>query len=145
MKQILIITALFSVLSFNAAAGEGTPNNPNVISAFQKTFGQPSEVNWKSSGKLYVADFMMNTQYVTAYYSATGQLLGLRKNILSTQLPIFLQAALKEQAKGFWISGLMEVANTDETTYYVILENADEKLVLRSNLNSWTFFNKVDK
>jgi hypothetical protein len=145
MKQILIIMAFISALGFNASAGEGANINPTVINAFEKTFGRPAEVNWKTSGKLYVADFLMNTQYVTAYYSATGQLLGLRKNILTTQLPIFLQASLKDQAKGFWISGLMEVANADETTYYVVLENSVEKLVLRSSHNSWTYFNRVEK
>jgi hypothetical protein len=44
------------------------------------------------------------------------------------------------------VSGLFELANTDGTSYYITLENADIKMVLKSsNGGNWTVFQKSSK
>jgi hypothetical protein len=72
-------------------------------------------------------------------------MLGLTKNISFTQLPIFLQANLKEVQENTWITDLFELSNEDGTTYYLTLENANEKITYRSVKNEWTLYQKKSK
>lgn len=144
MKQFLIIIA-FLTASFSLHAEEVVTVSPNVLKSFEKTFVNASEVNWVSNEDISIAEFKFNNQYITAYYSNAGNLLGLRKNLLSTQLPVLLGASLKEQYCGYWITDLMEYGNQGETAYYVTLENANTRIILKSSLNTWSLFHKSDK
>jgi hypothetical protein len=61
-------------------------------------------------------------------------------------LPLNLQVNLKKNYTNYWISDLFEVAKKDATTYYITLENADTKIVLKStDANSWESFQKTKK
>ena len=144
MKLILIILS-FLTASFTVHAEEVSTVTPTVLKSFEKTFTSASEVYWVSNNEIAIADFKFNNQYMTAYYSIGGELLGIKKNLLSTQLPVLLGASLKEQYSDYWISDLMEYGNQGETTYYVTLENANTRIILKSNHNSWSLFHKTDK
>lgn len=145
MKRIVItLTVLFSLVSFSSFANEVKVNS-KVLESFNSYFKNATEVDWTVSQNFYKADFSLNGQYVAAYYDEAGQLVAITRNISSTQLPISLQANLKKDHEDFWISDLFEVANEQGTTYYVTLENADTKLVLKSSGSSWTGFQKQRK
>jgi hypothetical protein len=68
------------------------------------------------------------------------------RNISSENLPIRLQADLKSTYANYWISDLFENAAPDATTYYITLENADQKLILHSSdSNAWSVYQKINK
>ena len=72
--------------------------------------------------------------------------MGLTSNSSSLQLPITLQASLKNNYEGYWITDLFEMANEEGTSYYVTLESADSKLVLKSVSNTfWSNYKKQSK
>ena len=145
MKRIVItLTVLFSLVSFSSFANEVKVNS-KVLESFNSYFKNATEVDWTVSQNFYKADFSLNGQYVAAYYDEAGELVAITRNISSTQLPISLQANLKKGHEDFWISDLFEVANELGTTYYVTLENADTKLVLKSSDSNWTSFQKQRK
>ena len=56
-----------------------------------------------------------------------------------------LQTSLKKQQEGFWITNLIVVAKEYGTSYYVTLENADTRIVLKASGNSWEVYQKVTK
>jgi len=73
-------------------------------------------------------------------------LLAVSRNISSENLPIKLQADLKNTYGDYWISDLFENAAHDATTYYITLENADQKLILQStNSNEWSVYQRTNK
>ena len=72
--------------------------------------------------------------------------MGLTRNISTAQLPVSLQANLKKNYGGYWISDLFEVAKNNGTSYYVTLENGDKKVVLTSaNGSDWSTYKKDRK
>ena len=145
MKRIVItLTVLFSLVSLSSFAKEEKVN-ARVLESFQSSFKNATEVDWTVSENFYKADFSLNGQYVAAYYDDAGQLIALTRNISSTQLPISLQTSLKKDHEAYWISDLFEVANEQGTTYYVTLENADTKMVLKSSGTNWTTYQKQRK
>ena len=144
MKFFIIIALALS--SFTAKA---TPNmdpiTPVVLESFQNTFRNADEVNWTESKYFFKAEFLFNGQYVSAFFTKGGYLIATAKNLVFSELPLGLQINFKESYNDFWITDLFEMTKDGETTYYITVENADQKTVLQSSLNNWSVFDKKSK
>jgi hypothetical protein len=144
MKKIILTLAiaLTTMLSF---AGEVKVSS-RVLDAFNSDFSSAKEVTWTSTNSFYRASFVFNDQHVYAFYSTDGELMGLTRYLSSLDLPINLQAGLKKDYSNFWISDLFEVSNNEGTGYYITLENADSKIILKSSGGeNWKTYQKKSK
>lgn len=143
-KIVLTLAILISGIGY-AFAGEAEVD-ARVLDAFRKDFNSASDITWTQAAHYYQASFLYHEQYVTAYYTTEGELMGLTRNISPVDLPLALQGDLKKNHSGYWISGLFEAATDKGTTYYITLEDADSSVVLRSsNARSWDTYKKVKK
>src|SRR3954464_970465 len=114
MKRFFLTLAIALItLSSFATNNNDIKVAPAALKAFQTNFKSATEVYWSVSDNVYKASFSLNGQQASAYYDATGSLIALTRNISSTQLPITLQASLKNNYDCFWISDLVEMANED--------------------------------
>ena len=144
MKK-MILTLAIAVSSLVAFAGEVNVNE-KVLDAFKTEFAAVKEVEWAAGSDYYKASFKYNEKYVFAYFSTDGDLIGLTRYISPVDLPLNLQIGLKKNSNGYWISDLFEVAKNETTSYYITLENADTKTVLKSTGGSdWKVFKTVKK
>lgn len=144
MKKI-IITLAIAISSFSAFASD-EPVSSTVLNAFNKEFAGVKDVQWTSADNYVRASFVFNGQNVAAFYGMDGELIAMTRNISSLELPISLQTSLKNQYKGYWISDLFEMSNHEGTSYYITVENADSRLVLKSSGNAkWSSFKKAAK
>ena len=147
MKLLLVaITAVLSLTNMKASASDDIQVSAAVLTSFNASFRNVSEVEWKTAGNYYKADFTMNGQYVTAYYDAAANLMAVTRNVTSLQLPVTLQTALKKGYDAYWISDLFELSDDNGTAYYVTVENGDLKVTLKSTpSNQWTVYQKHRK
>jgi len=144
MKKILLTLAI-AVSSLIAFAGEVNVSK-DVLNAFNKEFNGAKEVTWTTGADFYKASFVMNDQYIAAFYNKDGEFLGMTRNISSVNLPLKLQNKVRNDYSQFWISDLFELSDNDGTHYYITLENADSKVMLKSNDNTeWSVFKKISK
>ena len=144
MKK-MIVTLAIMVTAFTAFAGEEKINK-KVLQAFNTEFTTAQDVKWTVGENYFKAEFTYNEQYIFAYYSPEGELLGLTRYISTRDLPVYLQSKLKANFKEYWVADLFEVAKDESTSYYITLENADTKLVLKSSGGEdWKVFRKVKK
>ena len=142
-KTLLALVVLISSLAVNAA-DENV--NEKVLNAFKTEFTAASQVEWTTGPDYYKASFVFNDKHVFAFYNAEGRLLGLTRNITSSELPLKLQTDLKKNYESYWISDLFEAAREEGTSYYLTLEDADTRLVLKASAdNSWTVYEKSKK
>ena len=143
MKKIIIILAV-AISSLTAFASENV--NSNVLTSFNKEFAGAKDVQWTTASNYYKASFVFNDQFVSAFYQLDGELIATSRNISSLELPINLQTSLKKKYSQYWISDLFEISNNEGTSYYITLDNADSKLVLKSSGNGkWDVFKKATK
>jgi hypothetical protein len=134
MKKIIAGLVLGSVLLMNTAfAGNNENVNEKVAAAFKHEFVEAKEVTWEKADNYYKAVFKLNDDVLTAYFSTSGELMGVVRNLLSTDLPIGLQTSLKRDYEGYWITDLFEYARKDASGYFVTIENADQRLTLQSS------------
>ena len=143
MKKILVTLAI-AFGSLNAFALDETVSQ-KVLDAFKIEFATATEVEWTIATDYYKATFNYNGKYVYAYYDLDGELMGMARHLSPVNLPLALQNNLKKNYEGFWISELVEAVKSDVTNYYVTLENADTKIVLRSSDNNWSVHTKTKK
>jgi hypothetical protein len=147
MKRLVLTFAIaLSFIGFSSFKSTDDSIAPDAaIKSFRSAFKSATEVSWSVTENLYKANFSLNGQYVSAFYNAEGQMIALTKNLSSLELPIALQAKLKKNYDGYWISDLIEVAGEEGTSYYITLENADTKLILKSSGLDWSSYKKQRK
>lgn len=150
MKKILVTMAI-AICSISAFAGKPAYDgeekiNARVLDAFNKDFRAAKEITWTIAENYYEANFVYNDQFISAYYNTDGELIGLARNITLVDLPLTLQNELKKNYNEYWVCDLFEVAKENGTSYYITLEKADAKVVLKATdgLN-WSSFRKVKK
>ncbi len=144
MKKMILALAVFFTIS-SAFANEVTIKK-EVLNAFNSNFTNATEISWTISDTYYKAAFTLNDLKVFAFYNLDGQFLGLTRYINSLQLPVRLHSSLMKNYPGKWITDLFEVSNDEGTTYYITVENADTKIILKSNGgNDWSVYKKRAK
>ncbi len=147
MKKVIVGLVLGAVLLVNSAFANSNENiNERVKAAFKQEFVQAKEVSWQKTDNFYKAEFSMNDDILTAYFSEEGELMGVIRNLSSNELPIKLQTSLKKEYGGYWITDLFEFARKDANGYFITIENSDQVLTLQSSDGSnWSTFRKAKK
>jgi hypothetical protein len=145
MKPLFVfLTVISSFFANNSFASEDI--NPAVIKSFQRTFKEATAANWSIAEDLYKVQFSLGEQQITAYYDNRGTLVSVVRNISSFQLPVLLQTEIKSKYANYWISSLYEVSSDSGTDYYITVENADTKVVLKSYSHAgWSVVEKGSK
>jgi hypothetical protein len=144
MKKI-IITLAVALSTLSSFAGEENVNT-RVLNSFNSEFASAKEVTWTAGNNYYKAAFVFNSQHVFAFYNTDGELLGLTRYISSLDLPMNLQSDLRKGYGNYWISDLFEVSNNEGASYYITMENADTRIVLKSTFGSdWSVYQKITK
>jgi len=135
---------LMTALSSFAAGTNGV--NDDAMKAFKKEFAGATNVVWEQKTDFFRVTFTFNGLALSAYYSNDGELQALVRNITSDQLPISLLTEVKKNYGDYWISDLFEMVSGDQTNYYITLENADRKIVLKSvSVSEWQQFSRMKK
>jgi hypothetical protein len=147
MKKFLTAVVVSSVLLMNTAFANKNENvNYQVENSFKKEFSQAKEVNWQKTENYYKASFKMYEEPMTAYFTPEGELIGVIRNLLSTQLPINLQTSLKKEYGSYWITELFEFARPESNGYFITIQDADQSVTLQStNAATWTVYSKTKK
>jgi len=146
MKKIMMMLALVLTVGTSFAYTGEEAINKQALNAFKKEFAGATDAAWTVGNNFYKVEFSLNDQKLFAYYNSQGEFLAVTRNISSLQLPLTLQTNLKRYYNNYWISDLFEVSNTDGTRYYVTLETADAKIVLKSaDGRDWSIYQKSKK
>jgi hypothetical protein len=146
MKKITMILALVLTISTSFAFTGKEAINQQAVYAFKTEFAGATDAAWTIGSHFDKVTFTMNKQILFAYYNKSGEFMAVTQYISSLELPRYLQRSIKKSYGNYWISDLFKITKHDETSYYVTLENADSKIVLKSdNGSSWAVFQKSEK
>ena len=144
MKQIttFALALLFAVTSFakpvDSVKGE-------INASIKRNFKNAQILNTETKEAFTKVTFKMNEVIMFAFYSRTGDLLAVTRNITSSQLPMNLLLSLKNDYSAYWITELFEFTGDGSSCYYVSLESAEGKVTLRSNGDSWEVYTSMKK
>jgi hypothetical protein len=146
-KKTIVMMALVLTASISYSFAAPTNGIDDAIKiTLQKDFKNAQFISSEAHKNFTKVTFSMNKNVFFAFYASTGELLAVTRNILSSQLPINLMMSLRNDYKGWWITELFELNGDGENGYYVSLENADSKMILRSTSdNTWEVYKETFK
>ena len=143
-KTVFVFGFLLAVAAAYAYPSEKV--SPKVLASFKSEFSNAKEVEWETGNNYFKASFSINTQRVFAFYDLEGKMLSLGRYISTFQLPLSLFSDLKNDYSKYWVSDLFEISNNEGLHYYMTLETADTKLILRSsNGADWSTYSRNKK
>jgi hypothetical protein len=146
MKKIFVSMLLLLTISSLGFGNKGDGMNSKVTNSFKKDFAHASELKWENGKAFVKITFRLNEEIMFAYYSQNGDLMAVSRNILSSNLPLAQLIKLKSNYTHYWISDLFEIDADLETSYYITLEDAESRLILKSDpTNGWEVYKKETK
>ncbi len=120
--------------------------DPDIYYSFAQKFSNAKEVSWKTTGKYIKASFTLDNQVTFAYFSQSGELLGVSRNITFFELPINLQTELRRNYRDGWITDLFELASDEQTVYFATMESAAQIISLKNEGSiAWSVSKKIKK
>ena len=146
MKQKMI--ALFAVATLLASTSFATKNGEpslQIQDKFSRMFTNTTDASWQEVSGFYRVTFMQAGQYLTAFYSATGDFTSLSRNISPTMLPVLLQNELRDKLVNAWVTESFELSRNNGTEYFVTVEDADTKTVYHADRTDWTVYTRSQK
>jgi hypothetical protein len=146
MKKIIMVLTMALTLSTSFAFTGEESISKKAVNAFKTEFAGATNAAWTAANNCYKVTFNLGDQQLFAYYSTSGEFMAVTRHISSFNLPLNLQSSLKKSWSNYWITDLFEIANQEGTAYYVTLETADSKIVLKStDGGNWSIQQKVQK
>src|SRR5690349_16196340 len=101
MKKMFLILAMS--LATTAVFASPIVVNPKVLEAFNKEFVNAQDVRWIEGPEYSIVQFLYHGRSVRAYYSNSGESLGLFRYVSPLNMPVNLQLTLKKTYSNFWI------------------------------------------
>ena len=145
-KFLILMASLIFLFSVSFANGNTNYIPSSIRSEFNHDFSYASNVNWESINGYYKVSFEDQGKTRYAFYTADAEFMGIASYILSDNLPVSLQNALKENYNGYWITDLFHVYVNNEPAYFITLQNADQKIMLRGEENrDWSYYSVEKK
>jgi hypothetical protein len=146
MKKIITILAMTLIVSTSFASIEPETVSNQALNTFNSEFVGATAATWTINKSFYQVTFTLDGQQMFAYYNKSGEFIAVSQNISSVELPNSLKKGLKKVMSNRWITDLFEITNNDQTSWYVTIESADEKVVLKSdNGGKWKVFQSMEK
>lgn len=132
MKTIIVAAAM-ALTTLSASANTNSSKKITsfaVIESFRQEFGNISDVNWEpASNNMLRATFTKDGETVSAFFDASGQLLGSSSNIEPAALPAKVKAALANKVKEGAISEAIKYQDFDQQAYFIkIVSNNTQRL-----------------
>ena len=146
MKKIIAILGMTLIVSTSFANTEPESVSNQALNTFNSEFVGAANATWTINKDFYQVSFTLDGEQMIAYYNKSGEFIAVSQNISSVELPNSLKKGLMKVMSNRWITDLFEITNNDQTSWYVTIESADEKVVLRSdNGGKWRVFQKIEK
>ena len=169
MKKVYITALLISSLSISAFAFDGGKKDKAkaenkisnvVLSQFSYEFKDAKNITWIVDANCQKAMFDYEGKTMTAFYTLTGEYLGVTHTIAFEQIPASAQKEILAGYRDYKVGDVIEfqpaVTNSaslysfssyssDEKVYFVDLKNDKEEFILRVTPDASVYFFKQVK
>lgn len=133
MKKVTIIFAVLTIIAGTGAyAKTGDKVSKVVQASFKKSFLNAENVTWESAEEYYYARFQLNGKSVDAAYNENGELVGVSRKLLLSDIPLKVSQSLQSEYSDYVIDNtIIEVVFEGQTYYTARVENATKILKLK--------------
>lgn len=145
MKK-LFFTALIAVsVSISASAQSVNQVDQKVVDNFEATYGGASNVEWTLKQNFTIASFVRDGRKVEVFFNTDGDFVATTTPVDIEEVPAFVKKIIQSKYNDFTVTETFKLKSYDETSYFLSVENNEEKIVLKVNEGSVSVFSKTGK
>jgi hypothetical protein len=145
-KRFAILTAACMIMATSSYALKTVnPVPQSVMSEFSHHFYQAQNVKWEKIDNYYEVTFNQSGRTLFAFYSEDKDFMGIANYVNPTSLPVSLLSDVKKNYGNYWISDLFKYSVNEEAGYFITIENADQTIMLKSDMSQKWHLYKVTK
>ena len=101
--------------------------------SFKEHLKTAKEITWTETKNYKEATFTIDNRQLSVFFTDDGRPFAASRNITTDQLPLALAGELKRRYNDYWITDLFEISKEGHSEYYITLENADRKKLMKSD------------
>ena len=105
-----------------------------MLSAFNKTFSDATEVVWTESSNSFEASFKQRQIQTRVYYDLEGNIIKTLRYYGEENLPLIVLSKIKTRYADKKVFGVTEEASQDGIIFHVVLEDAKSWLQINADV-----------
>jgi len=121
-----------------AAGAFAAPNftiSEKLLQTFKKTFPDAQQVMWSEQGDTYTVNFRQDEILTKVEYDKDGNFLNSLRYYGEKNLPVTILCRLQKRYGDKKVFGVTEMATESSVEYYIKLEDAENWITVRSNID----------
>jgi hypothetical protein len=129
MKNLIILIALFSLISFSACSQKNPPEN--IKKEFSQKYATAKSVKWNSEKpNEWEAEFKMNGKNMSACFDNEGKWMESEAEVSVKDLPAEVTNTLKNEFSGFKTKEISTVENPEMKGFEFALKNKETEITV---------------
>jgi hypothetical protein len=133
-KSLLIACCLFTLSAGVFAASDLTISD-KLLQAFHKTFPDAQQVKWAETEDKYMVNFKQGDILTKVEYDKDGNFLSSLRYYTEKNLPVNILFRLQKRYADKKVFGVTELTSDNSVEYYIKLEDADNWITVKSNVD----------
>src|SRR6476620_11197409 len=145
MKRIIITLTLVFALGSTYSFASDVKVSSTVIQSFKARFADAENISWSVTNGFYVAEFTSEDKKQYAYFNPAGELTVVAEPLTVNQLTKKQQANLHKDYSNYAIVDVYKLTDNDDVKYFVVVEDASKKIILKTTTSSWDVIQTTNK
>jgi len=130
MKK-LFVSALLALFLVSSAFANPTKVGHTVLRSFSTEFNDASDVTWTATADYVKANFLFEDQRMEAFYTPTGEKIGVSRGISIDELPLKAKRTFAKKYEGYTVKQSILFEGVEENAYFIDAENDSEKVIVK--------------
>lgn len=144
MKKVFVM--LFAVVIAASAWATPSPSpaeNEKVMAAFEKQFGEATQVSWTEKEGYFLVSFKLNNDRMLAWYTPEGFVEAVHRSIQTNQMTFLAAETVENLVKDKALLNVAEISKEGELFYLVKID--DEKCVSVYKISASGDYTRISK
>jgi hypothetical protein len=134
MKRVLLACFLLTLSAGVFAAADGNISD-KLLQAFNKTFPDAQQVKWAETEDKYMVNFKQGDVLTKVEYDKEGNFLNSLRYYTEKNLPVNILCRLQKKYSDKKVFGVTEITSDTNVEYYIKLEDAQNWITVKSNVD----------
>jgi len=131
----LFLACCLLTLSSGVFAGTDGNISDKLLQAFHKTFPDAQQVKWAETEDRYMVNFKQGEILTKVEYDKDGNFLNSLRYYSEKSLPVNILCRLQKKYADKKVFGVTEVTTDSNVEYYIKLEDAQNWITVKSNVD----------
>ncbi|SJZ33146.1 hypothetical protein [Sediminibacterium ginsengisoli] len=131
MKKLFLAVLVAATLGTSAFAADANKVSYKVKMSFESQFSDAKDITWNVTEMYTRFTFTLNDEKVEAFYSPSGESIGVSRAVEFKKLPLNAVQKIKKNYSDYTVKETIEFDRDGDREFFVSLTKGDTKKILK--------------